>query len=151
MNAHEHTSERHEHEHCRTHKHEHEQASGHTHSHGRAKPEAGSVLTIRAHSGLSGDMFLAGLLCMTEISAEETESLLASVMPELAGSLRLVRRQVNHIAGWHAEVSLPRQHAHRTLADITGLIAQSGMSDPAKRLSTETFALLARAEAAVHE
>ena len=151
MSNHEHSHELHEHEHCHTHKHEYKQASGHTHAHEHAKHEAGNVLTIRAHSGLSGDMFLAGLLRMTEINAEETESLLASVMPELAGSLRLVRRQVNHIAGWHAEVSLPRQHAHRTLVDITGLIAQSGMSDPAKCLSAETFTLLAHAEAAVHE
>ncbi len=149
MSDREHLREPHEHGHAHT--HEHGQASGHVHAHEHTAHEAGSVLTIRAYSGLSGDIFLAGLLRMTEISEEETERLLVSIMPELAGSLRLVRRQVNHIGGWHAEVSLPHQHAHRTLADITGLIAQSGMSDGAKRLSTETFTLLARAEATVHE
>jgi len=109
------------------------------------------VLTIRANSGLSGDMLLAGLLKMTDVAEEELGALLAAIMPELSGVLRLVRKQVNHIGGWHAEVSLPHQHEHRTLADITVLIEASGMSDAAKALANETFTLLARAEGAVHE
>ncbi|WP_418216136.1 LarC family nickel insertion protein [Bilophila wadsworthia] len=139
--------EAHVHEHGQHHKdhHDHE----HTH-HESPKPEE-SVLTIRTYSGLSGDMFLAGLLRMTEISQAMLDERLAAVMPELAGSVRLVRRQVNHIGGWHTEVSLPHQHTHRTLADITALIAQSGMDENAKRLATGTFTLLARAEAVVHE
>lgn len=145
-----HTREGHTHEHPGHDQHGPEQRE---HAHGPGLPEhaAETVLTIRAHSGLSGDIFLAGMLRMTECGPDETETLLAAIMPELAGSLRLVRRQVNHIGGWHAEVSLPHQHAHRTLTDITELIAAGGMSDDAKRLSTDTFALLARAEAAVHE
>jgi len=88
---------------------------------------------------------------MTELAEAETSALLAAIMPELSGVLRLVRKQVNHIGGWHAEVTLPHQHEHRTLADITALIIASGMGETAKHLSTETFTLLARAEAAVHE
>ncbi|MGE4265212.1 MAG: LarC family nickel insertion protein [Desulfovibrio sp.] len=110
-----------------------------------------SVLTIRANSGLSGDMLLAGLLKMTEVDEAETAAMLAAIMPELTGTLRLVRKQVNHIGGWHAEVNLPHQHEHRTLADITALINACGMTDAAKGLATETFNLLARAEATVHE
>jgi uncharacterized protein (DUF111 family) len=109
------------------------------------------VLTIRANSGLSGDMLLAGLLKMTKLDEAEVEALLVAIMPELSGVLRLVRKQVNHIGGWHAEVNLPHQHEHRTLADITALIKASGMGEEAKRLATETFTLLARAEGAVHE
>lgn len=134
------------------HMHEHEQRREHHHEHVHAEPpEHESVLTIRAHSGLSGDIFLAGLLRMTELPETALDERLAAIMPELAGSVRLVRRQVNHIGGWYAEVSLPHQHAHRTLADITTLIAQSGMGAAAKRLASDTFTLLARAEAAVHE
>lgn len=139
MNRHEHTHDTEEH------------AAHHEHGYREEKhctPE--HVLTIRAHSGLSGDMFLAGLLRMTDISPEETERLLHGIMPDLAGCLRLTRREVNHIGGWHVEVSLPHQHEHRTLADITTLIAENGMDDAAKRLATETFTLLARAEANVH-
>lgn len=125
----------------------------HPHAHGPARPagtDGEGVLTIRSHSGLSGDMFLAGLLCMTGMGEAELDERLKAVMPELAGSVRLVRRQVNHIGGWHADVSLPRQHEHRTLADIVAHIAAGGMDEAAKRLATDTFTLLARAEAAVH-
>ena len=102
------------------------------------------------HSGLSGDMMLAGLIRMTGIGEQELDSLLGSIMPELAGTVRLVRRHVNHIGGWGAEVRLPHQHDHRALVEITGIIAQSGMSDEGKRLATKTFTLLAEAEAKVH-
>lgn len=53
-------------------------------------------------------MFLAGLLRMTELGEAETvDRLLAAVLPELAGTVRLTRRQVNRIGGWFADVSLP--------------------------------------------
>ncbi len=93
---------------------------------------------------------LAGLMRMTEISADDFNARLASLMPELAGSVELVRREVNHIGGWHARVDLPHQHEHRTLRDILGIIGKSGLSERGKELSASTFTLLARAEAAVH-
>ncbi|QEM69780.1 LarC family nickel insertion protein [Geobacter sp. FeAm09] len=127
---------------------------GHTHHHGHDRSESGKrhgrVLTIRANSGLSGDILLAGLLRMTDTGEAETDRLLSAILPELSGTVRLAKRQVNHIGGWHAEVALPHQHEHRTLADITTLIAVSGMDDAAKRLATAAFTLLATAEAAVH-
>lgn len=131
--------------------HEHVHAHGHE-PHGQGSPTAveGSVLTVRSHSGLSGDILLAGFLRMTELEKEELDKRLHAILPELAGSVRLVRRQVNHIGGWHAEVSLPHQHEHRTFADIAALIASGGMDEVAKRLATDTFALLAKAEAFVH-
>lgn len=147
--AHEH-HEGHVHAHGHDHEHEPEHPHG-CHDHQQGNGHTPTVLTIRANSGLSGDMLLAGLLCMTETDEAATHALLAAIMPELAGSVRLVRKQVKHIGGWHAEVNLPHQHEHRTLADITALIAACGMSETAKGLATETFTLLARAEAAVHE
>lgn len=130
------------------HRHGPEQAPEHEHPHRR---EGGRVLTIRVHSGLSGDIFLAGLLRLTGIGETELNSRLAALLPELEGTVRLVRRQVNHIGGWHAEVSLPRQHEHRSLGDILTLIKASGMEEEAKRLAGDAFTLLAKAEAAVHE
>ena len=131
--------------------HEHGQRFHH-HGHERQRaPDAGTVLTIRANSGLSGDIMLAGLLRMAEIGEAEMPALLAAIMPELAGAVSLVRKQVNHIGGWHALVNLPHQHEHRALADITALITACGMDETSKRLATGTFTLLARAEAAVHE
>jgi hypothetical protein len=92
----EHHHEHHSHEHGH-HAHGHHHEHGHCH-HSHAQPHRhGNILTIRAHSGLSGDIMLAGLMRMTEISAEDFEARLASLMPELAGSVELVRREVNHI------------------------------------------------------
>ena len=136
----------------------HEQTYDHSHAHEHEYPHASKlsagaeecVLTVRSHSGLSGDMLLAGLLCMTAVDEAEQDERLNAILPELAGSVRLVRRQLIQIGGWHAEVSLPHQHEHRTLADITALIAESGMPEAAKGLATDTFILLAKAEAFVH-
>lgn len=149
-----------------THDHDAHEHEAHGHSHGphsllpraadacarsaAADRAARRVLTIRLHSGLAGDMFLAGLLRLTGLAGPVPDELPAAVMPELTGSVRLVRKEVAHVTGWHAEVTLPHQHAHRTLADIMTIIGQSGMSEEGKRLSGETFALLARAEGAVH-
>ena len=128
------------------HEHHHE----HEHHHHEKELSSGPVLTIRAHSGLSGDIFLAGLLCMTQTTPQQMEDILSSIMPELAGSVQLVRKEVNHIGGWHAEVTLPHQHEHRTLADILALIESCGMSENSKALASRAFTLLASAEAAVH-
>lgn len=122
----------------------------HHHDHVTSAEHPSSVLTIRAHSGLSGDIFLAGLLCMTGTTPQELEQCLVSIMPELSGSVQLVRKEVNHIGGWHAEVTLPHQHEHRTLADILTIIAQCGMTDEGKELAARTFTLLASAEGRVH-
>lgn len=128
------------------HEHHHE----HEHHHHEKELSSGPVLTIRAHSGLSGDIFLAGLLCMTQTTPQQIKDILSSIMPELAGSVQLVRKEVNHIGGWHAEVTLPHQHEHRTLADILALIKSCGMSENGKALASRAFTLLASAEAAVH-
>lgn len=126
----------------------------HSHHHGEHKHPcsgSGKVLTIRSHSGLSGDMFLAGMLRMTGLSATELDPVLASITPELSGTLTLVQKQVNQVGGWGVRVLLPHQHEHRTLSDITALIQKSGLAADAKELAVETFTLLARAEAKVHE
>ncbi len=118
----------------------------HSHSH----QETPTVLTIRTHSGLSGDMFLAGLLKITNTAPESLDSVLKSLLPELSGSLKLVIRQVHQINGWYAQVTLPHQHEHRRLADISALINDSKMSESARDLAVKTFTILAGAEAAVH-
>lgn len=133
------------------HEHHHDHAQPHEHMHCDSGNHNYRILTIRANSGLSGDIFLAGLLRITETGEAETNRLLSAILPELSGTVRLTKRQVNHIGGWFAEVTLPHQHEHRTLADIATIIAASGMNETSKRLATETFTLLATAEAAVHE
>lgn len=132
----------------------------------------GRILTIRSHSGLSGDMLLAGLALMnaaadaarTDAAPLGTAALLpaaerllaellaplAAAVPALKGCLALTRREVAGIGGWHAQVRLPQAHEHRTLADIRALIEGCGLADGAKRLAQDCFSLLAGCEAEVH-
>jgi len=132
------------------HAHETGTTCKHFHSHDEECCNKKLVLTIRAHSGLSGDMFLAGLLKLTELSEKKIDQTLCAIMPQLSKSLSLVRREVNHIGGWHAKISLPHEHTHRTLQTITTIILKSGMSDAGKKIAVNAFTLLAKAEASVH-
>lgn len=123
----------------------------HPHNHSQHNtPSSDTVLTIRAYSGLSGDMFLTGLVCMTGMNEKELNQNLAAIMPELEGSVHLVRKEVHHIGGMHAQIDLPHQHEHRTLANVLNIIAASAMSEEGKNISSRAFTLLAEAEAAVH-
>ncbi|MDE5879755.1 MAG: LarC family nickel insertion protein [Desulfovibrio sp.] len=153
--------------HDHAHPHDHHDHAAHAHAHGDAVH--GRVLTIRSHSGLSGDMLLTGLALMTAAAeaaeaplgtaalvdaanralAEELAPLAARV-PALAGCVGLVRKEVAGIGGWHARVELPEAHEHRTLAHIRGLIEDSGLSERARGLALDCFGLLARCEAEVH-
>lgn len=110
-----------------------------------------TILTVRANSGLSGDMILTGLLCMNKTSQEDISSLLSQLnMPELEDCLFLEPHEVHTIGGWHSAITLPHQHEHRTLTDILGIIASSSMSEKAKDYARATFTLLAKAEGRVH-
>lgn len=120
------------------------------HHSGAGEADRCAVLTIRALSGISGDMMLAGLMRMNGLTGEDVSGLLASIMPELAGCLRLERASVNRIIGWRANVVLPAQHEHRTLADMEGIIAGSGLSGRARALALDCFGRVAQAEGAVH-
>lgn len=109
------------------------------------------VLTVRAASGLSGDMILAGLALMLDLDDAGLDALVRdSGLPFAGGCLGLERRSVNSVAGWGARVTLPEEHAHRTWADIKGLIEGSGLSPGAAALAKKAFTLLAEAEGQVH-
>jgi uncharacterized protein (DUF111 family) len=71
-------------------------------------------------------------------------------LPALAGCLRLEQRRVHGVGGWGCAVDLPREHAHRTFADIRAIIEASSLTARARELSVAAFALLAVAEGAVH-
>ena len=109
------------------------------------------ILTVRATSGLSGDIMLGGLAALAGLTDKELHSLLAELtIPGLEGCLILEPRIVHHIAGVGCRITLPHEHAHRTLQDILKIIENSAMPDTAKAYSCEAFTVLAEAEAAVH-
>lgn len=140
-----------DHHHSEIHQQGHEQHAHHHEHHHDAAPEQGTVLTVRAASGLSGDMMLAGLAALAGLQNDGLHTLVEELrLPSLRGCLTLEPRRVNAISGVGCRVELPVEHAHRNLADIRKIISESAMPDDAKQLSARAFTILAEAEAAVH-
>ncbi|MDR2726855.1 MAG: LarC family nickel insertion protein [Deltaproteobacteria bacterium] len=126
--------------------------TSHAHVHSHQVHHSGQVLTVRAASGLSGDMMLAGLARMNNLQPDELEAEVALIgLPALAGCLRLEQRKVHGVLGWGCIVDLPHEHAHRTFADIRTIIEASSLKPRARELAVAAFALLAGAESAVHD
>jgi uncharacterized protein (DUF111 family) len=114
-------------------------------------PAPATALTVRAVAGLSGDMMLAGLVRMNNLTQTELDAEVALLgFADLRGRIRIEQRSVHAVNGWSCAVELPHEHAHRSLADIRSLIGNCGLSEPAKQLSLDCFSLLAGAEGAVH-
>lgn len=148
-------SHHHEHSHEQTPEHAHEPQHAHTHGHHHQHHneqfrQGEPVLTIRATSGLSGDMTLAGLAQMCRASNAELQEMVAAL--GLASSIEVSVNPhfVNEVQGWQAKVDVPHEHAHRSFADIRLLLEKSGLELQARELAVAAFAMLAEAEAKVH-
>jgi uncharacterized protein (DUF111 family) len=116
-----------------------------------ARGEDDVILTVRALSGLSGDMMLGGLAALAGVGDEELGRAVAALhIPVPENCVRLETRSVNGATGIGCRIELPHEHAHRTFKDVEALIAASAMPDDAKALSLRAFILLAAAEGAVH-
>ena len=151
--SHEHAHGHHHHEHGPEHYQEHcrHQAHCHGEAHEPRLTKGASVLTLRANSGVSGDMMLGGLAALAGLDDQTLSGLTAELgLPTLKNGVRLEERSVNAISGVGCKIELPHEHAHRTLADIEKIIGSSTMPDEAKELSAKAFRLLAEAEGAVH-
>lgn len=149
----------HEHgeEHGHTHQHEHTHEHSHEHEHKTPKrayplpPKGSRVLTVRAVSGLSGDMMLTGLARMAGSTTDDLAALVQSLhLPVPADCVRIEPREVNYVGGFGCHIDLPHEHAHRSFADIRNIIQASGLTPRAKELSLAAFTLLAAAEGSVH-
>lgn len=109
------------------------------------------VLTVRALSGLSGDMMLAGLFAVSGLTDGDLAAMTRELrLPALDGALRVEERSLNGIAGYGCRIDLPHEHAHRTCADIAAVIGASAMPERARELALAAFSLLAEAEGEVH-
>lgn len=96
-------------------------------------------------------MMLGGLAALAGLDNARLDALVKELgLPALEGGLSLEERSVNAISGVGCKIALPHEHAHRNLADIIKIIADSAMPDEAKALATRAFRLLAGAEGAVH-
>ena len=145
----------HAHNHCEEHVHHHDHADhdheDHHHHHEHHSHGAGQkILTIRLHSGIAGDMFLCGLMCMLGMNNEEADSVLNGIFSELKGSVHLEDKFVGGIRGSFCRVELPHEHEHRRLSDVRAIIEKARMSNKAKELALKTFGFVAEAEGKVH-
>jgi pyridinium-3,5-bisthiocarboxylic acid mononucleotide nickel chelatase len=108
-------------------------------------------LVIRTPSGLSGDMLVTGLSRLCQLSNSELATVIDSIgLPGLHDVVSVGEHSVNNISGWKATIELPHEHHHRSLADISNIIAASTMADAAKSLAADTFVYLGKAEAKIH-
>jgi uncharacterized protein (DUF111 family) len=139
------------HEQGHAHEHDHDHAHGHNHATCPANHLCPRILTVRANSGLSGDIILGGLAKLAELEDAELNKLIAELkFPALENCLSIETRSINAITGWHCKITLPHEHAHRSMADIKQLIQASDFPEETKDLSIAAFSLLAEAEGAVH-
>lgn len=118
------------------------------------------ILTIRSHTGISGDILLTGfavlLLARGNFSPESEHGrvflseICSKVMPALADCLAILPCERNSIRGWQAKIDLPQSHAHRHLDEIRKIISDSSLGEAAKTQASRCFNLLAECEAAAH-
>lgn len=121
---------------------------------------AESALTIRSHSGLSGDMLFTGLAALklqesgrapdSGAARQWLNDMCAGIMPKLAGRAFLERAERHGIYGWILNLRLGSEHEHRNLADIRRIAEESALSAEAKSLGLAAFELLASCEAEAH-
>lgn len=109
------------------------------------------VLVIRSHSGLSGDMLLAGLTRLGPFSNSDLGVLAKHIGLPLPQSPVTVKKvSVHGVSGFRAFVKSEKGHVHRTWLEIDALLRRSRLSSAAKQLARHTFKVLAQAESRVH-
>lgn len=109
------------------------------------------LIVIRTPSGLSGDMFVAGLAALAGLQNEQLQSMVDSIgIAALNGSVALIEHSVAGINGVRLQVTLPQEHSHRSLKDIRTIIAGSTMPSGAKMVAEGTFNLLGSVEGRIH-
>jgi uncharacterized protein (TIGR00299 family) protein len=109
----------------------------------------GKSLLIDPFSGASGDMLLSATVSLGVPFDRIWEPL--SEMPVLA-QVKIEEKRVKRglFDAVQLEMTLPHEHAHRSLSSIEKIIESSGLTDSVKTHSLDTFRRLARAEAKVH-
>ncbi len=121
------------------------------HNNQKMPTRQGKILTVRAISGLSGDIILTGLSALSGTNTVQLNELLLRLnIPNLENCLEITTKYVNAIQGLHTKINLPHDHSHRTFKDIVEIIEKSDLSLEAKGLSIACFDLLAEAEGKIH-
>ena len=109
------------------------------------------LLVIRTPSGLSGDMMLAGLTRLLDLSGDALDERVQRIgVPALQGAVSVIPRFVAGIGGWATEVSLAHEHIHRSLGEILQIITHSQLHESARVIACAAFQRLAQVEGEIH-
>lgn len=108
-------------------------------------------VVIRTPSGLSGDMFVAGLAVLAGATTAELRRLIGVLnVPCEFDGISLDEHAVSGIYGHKVRLRLPSEESHRSWNSIRTLILNSKMSSDSQALAIAAFELLAEIEGRVH-
>jgi pyridinium-3,5-bisthiocarboxylic acid mononucleotide nickel chelatase len=135
--------------------HGHGHGHGHEHGHTHARrerpslePKLGRLLFIDAFSGVSGDMFISGMLDLGVPLAVVQEAV--STLPLDGYRLEQGTRFRNGIAATSFDVHVDQDQPHRTWRDIDGMLGSAKLPQGVAERARAVFARLAEAEGQVH-
>ena len=106
------------------------------------------TLYFDCFAGASGDMILGAMVAAGVDPATLREQLSLLSVDGFSINFETVTR--SGLSATYARVESKDEHKHRHLSDIKKIIESSGVSDAAKKLSSDIFTRLAEAEARVH-
>lgn len=98
--------------------------------------------------GASGDMILGALCALGADSGELRKQLGSLGIGNF--SIECPPFKSHALQGVQCRVNTPKEHAHRHLADIRGMIADSTLPEPVQAEAIRVFSRIAEAEATVH-
>lgn len=106
------------------------------------------TLYFDCFAGASGNMILAALVALGVDKNELIEQIKLLDVSDF--EIEFTTKDKSGISAVHAEVKVPREHAHRHLPHIEKIINDSRLSEKVKKRAMAIFTKLAEAEAKVH-
>ncbi|UCF04280.1 MAG: nickel pincer cofactor biosynthesis protein LarC [bacterium] len=107
------------------------------------------VIIVDPSSGLSGDMFLAGL-CALGANVREIERVVATLPGLEPFRIVLGRVKRSGIDAWRARVKCPKASKSRNLKSILTMIRRSPLDARIKKHATKAFLVLGEVEGRIH-
>lgn len=107
-----------------------------------------SVAYFDCFSGIAGDMILGALIDLgvdEKILIKELKKL-----PLTGYDLRVKKVECNHISATDVTVVVTEDQHHRSLSDINDILKRSSLEPMVKKLSSDIFSKLGKAEAKIH-
>ena len=108
------------------------------------------TLVIRPHSGVSGDILVAGLAGLFSDPSDQLSTSFGKLNLEDNIKCSVTSIVRNGVTGYQLSVLPERSSEHRNLSDIKKIISGTSMCSSAKRLSDTAFEIIAKAESDVH-